>query len=280
MNPILQKLTSELNDRLISSKTIGDPLERFNAVSKDTEEAMANLKTFIQANTFENNQDEIEFFKFIKPGILSHRVEEGLRYNLMVNRPIGTKEIQMKYFEEELSALQSLFRMNSFHYQYYKNRFSELDALFFLRNSGPLAVPLLDVMAEAETGFSTPVSYIFSKFIAYENTQYFILEQIAGLQNPESKVLVQVDPSANLKWTGEVINIVELAYGLWLTGQLNNGNASLNQIVRWLEANFEVSIGIVQRRFVEIAARKRLSTTKYIDQMRDQIQKKIENDNA
>jgi hypothetical protein len=73
-----------------------------------------------------------------------------------------------------------------------------------------------------------------------------------------------------------VINVIELAYGLWLTGQINNGNASLNQIVRWLEKSLSVSIGIAQRKFSEISRRKRISITKYLDQMKDAIIKKIE----
>jgi hypothetical protein len=274
MNSIIQTLTSKLNENLISSRSLENPLDRLNAIVKDTEEAVFELKNYIQANTFSNDKDEIEFFKIIKPEILSHRVEEGLRYNLIVNKPIGTKEIQVKYFEEELQALQSFFRMNSFHYQYYKNRVSELDTLFFLRNSGPLAVPVIDVIIDAEAEFSTPVSYIFTKFIAYENIQYFILQQIADIQN-EGKLTYSTNAPTTLKWTGDVINIVELAYGIWLTGQLNYGNASLNQIVRWLEANFQVSIGIVQRKFTEIEGRKRLSTTKFLDQMRDMLLDKI-----
>ena len=101
------------------------------------------------------------------------------------------------------------------------------------------------------------------------------------LKYPEFNKLPKTANHINdLKWTGDSINIVELAYGLWLTGQLNNGNASLNQIVKWLETNLYVKIGIVQRRFSEIGQRKRLSPTKYIDQMRDTILQKIESSNA
>ena len=125
------------------------------------------------------------------------------------------------------------------------------------------------------------MSYLFAKFIANEHAQYFILEQMTPLKYPEFNKLPKTANHINdLKWTGDSINIVELAYGLWLTGQLNNGNASLNQIVKWLETNLYVKIGIVQRRFSEIGQRKRLSPTKYIDQMRDTILQKIESSNA
>lgn len=280
MNPIIQNLKLALNEKLISSKSLDNPLERLIYVLKNIDDTISSFREFLKGYTFVNSQEEIEFFKCIKPEILSYRIEEGLRYSLTVNRPIGTTDIQLNYFEEELRALDSFFRMNAFYYQYYRNKFSELDSLFFIRNSGPLTVPIADIIIPPEAGFSTPMSFLFSKFIAYENTQYYILEQIAELKNPGGKKNKISNEAGDLKWTGESINIVELAYGLWLTGQLNNGNASLNQIVRWLESNLDVSIGIVQRRFDEIGRRKRLSPTKFIDQMRDNIMQKIENSNA
>jgi hypothetical protein len=281
MNPTIDTMLSKLSENLSSARSIDSPLERLTEVLKSTDETMSALKEFALSHAFKDEQEQIEFFKHIKPAILSNRIEETLCYNLTVNKPIGTPEIQLDYFEEELRALQSFFRMNSFHYQYYKNHFSELDNSFFLPGSPPLKVPIADIITDSDAEFSTPMSYLFSKFIAYENTQYFIIEQIAALQEPGlKKVSVPGDRAEELKWTGDSINIVELAYGLWLTGQLNNGNASLNQIVRWLETNFQVNIGIVQRRFAEIQKRKRLSPTKYIDLMRDNILQKIENENA
>lgn len=280
MNPIIQNLKLALNEKLITSKSLDNPLERLIYVLKNIDDSIAGIREFLKGYTFITSQEEIEFFKYVKPEILSYRIEEGLRYNLTVNKPIGTTDIQLIYFEEELKALHSFFRMNAFYYQYYRNKFSELDSVFFLRNSGPLTVPIADIIVPPEAEFSTPMSYLFSKFIAYENAQYYILEQIAELQNPGGKKIAITNEATDLKWTGDSINVVELAYGLWLTGQLNNGNASLNQIVRWLESNLHVSIGIIQRRFDEIGRRKRLSPTRYIDQMRDNILQKIDNENA
>jgi len=280
MNPDILNYKQLFNDRINRSKEFEDPLERLNFVLKNTDEAISAITEFLRKNTFDLSQEEIELFKIVEPEILSHRIEEGLRYSLIINKPIGTKEIQLCYFEGELKALQSFFRMNPYYYQYYRNKFSELDELFFLRNAGPLTVPLTDIGINPGSEFLPPMTYLFGKFMAYENAQYFVLEQIAELQNPGAYKIASTKYAADLKWTGDSINIVELAYGLWLTGQLNNGNASLNQIVRWLEANLHVSIGIVQRRFDEIGRRKRLSPTRYIDQMRDNILKKIENENA
>jgi hypothetical protein len=280
MNDKIEKLRSKLSNDLTVNDQTESPLDRLNEASKIIDEAITALKSMVEDYQFKTEDEEIDFFKRVKPDLLSLKMEQGLRYNLLVNKPIGTTEIQIQYFDDVLKALQNFFHMNTFHYQYYKNGFVNLDTSYFLRSSGPLPVPMPDI-PEPVVEFSTPMSYLYAKFIAYEHMQYYILEQIALLKHPELNLQLRSSvPAGDLKWTGDSINLVELAYGLWLTGQFNNGNASLNQIVRWLEENFHVSIGIVQRRFSEIARRKRLSLTKFIDHMRDSILKKIDNDNG
>ncbi len=279
MKQQIEQLRSKLNDDLFEINAIANPLEKLSKVSKTLEQAIQDLNQHILHHRFDDEEEEILFFKIIKPEFIALRIEEVMRFNLYVNKPIGTSEIQLKYFEDELQALQSFFRMNSFHYQYYRNGLNDLDKVYFLRGTQPLSIPLADIN-DGDPAYSTPVSFLFAKFIAYEHLQHYILEQIAPLKYPElGQQTKNINALVEMKWTGDSINIVELAYGVWLTGQLNNGNASLNQIVRWLEINLNIKIGVIQRRFVEIERRKRLSQTKYIDQMRNVIMKKIDGGN-
>lgn len=83
-----------------------------------------------------------------------------------------------------------------------------------------------------------------------------------------------------LKWTGETINLVELAYGVWLTGQINNGNAGITEIIQWLETHFQVKIGRAYRRWTSISKRKRIAPTKYLDKIRDAVLKRLDEGNA
>jgi len=279
---VMQKNINELRTKmhldLLKAREVENDLIRLSETSKILDQAVLELNQFVEHYDFTDEEEEILFFKIIKPEFMSLRIEEVMRFNLLVNKPIGTIELQLGYYEEELKALQSFYRMNSFHYQYYRNGLNELDRVYFLRSAKRLTIPLADI-AEYHQVYSTPLSFLFAKFIAFEHLQYFILEQIGDLKYPELKhTQGSPKPLSEMKWTGDTINVVELAYGIWLTGQVNNGNASLNQIVRWMESHLNVSIGIVQRRFTEIERRKRLSPTKYIDQMRDSIRRKIDDD--
>jgi hypothetical protein len=79
-----------------------------------------------------------------------------------------------------------------------------------------------------------------------------------------------------MRWTGESISLVELAYGIWLTGQVNNGQVSITEIVEFLEVVFRVRVGKPHRRWQSIASRKRLSYTKYLDECKAAVEKRLD----
>jgi hypothetical protein len=280
MNSIIEAILFKTHEMLLENDDLGNPLERTKRKIKLLDEAVGSLRTHVIKNGFENDQEEILFFKKQKPEIVSAGIAESQKYTIILNKPIGTNELQIDYFEDELRFAHSFLRSNNFYYQYYKNGLEDLDPLYFKRKSGALLVPFPGV-TDTDNEFATPVSSLFARFMACEHVQQFLIRQIAEIKYSGSGALGPLaNAESELKWTGDQINIVELAYGLWLTGQLNNGNASLNQIVRWLEQNLNVNIGVVQRRFAEIERRKRLSSTKFIDQMKKSILEKIESANA
>jgi hypothetical protein len=276
MNIQLENIENQLKAELLELDA-QSPVERYNASVILINQAVAKLKEFLKNTSFTSRDDEIFFFKQIRPKILSYKIGVSLRYNLSVNEPIGTTDIVIHYFEDVLKGFQTLFKLNSFYYQYYRNQFTELDHLYFIREADHSQIPLPE-LTDPEHQDSTPMSDLYAKFIAYEQTHYDIIKRVTSLTNRQD-IVIPNETDLDLKWTGEVVNIVELAYGLWLTGQLNNGNASLNQIVRWLELNLDVNIGIAQRKFTEISRRKRISVTKFVDQMQEAIINKVEADN-
>jgi len=280
MNSFIEAILIKTHEMLLENDDLGHPLEHTKRKIKHLDEAVCSLRTHVIKNGFENEQEEILFFKKQKPEIISAGIAESRKHTILVNKPIGTAELQVSYFEEELRVAHNFLRSNSYYYQYYKNGLEDLDPLYFKRKSGALLIPFTEV-TDTDAEFATPVSSLFARFIACEHVQQFLIRQIAEVKYSGLGVSNTIaNGEGELKWTGDQINIVELAYGLWLTGQLNNGNASLNQIVRWLEQNLNVNIGIVQRRFAEIERRKRLSSTKFIDQMKKSILEKIESANA
>jgi hypothetical protein len=251
------------------------PLERLKQALLLTAGAIDKLKADVLESGFTDIENEISFFKVTKPNIYALQIYEVDLYNITVNEPPGAPEMRKAYYEQELLYIIRFFRTHAFHYQYYKTGAAVLDAQYFTRDGKPSDIPVLD-LAEPFPGFTTPLDYLFAKFIAAERMQEYLLDQLNSTLRP-AKVVKQ---GPLLRWTGEAINLVEVAYGIWLTGQLNDGNVTITDIIHWLEDKLSVSIGVPNARWAQIAARKNSSPAKFLDRMRDAILGRIDQEQA
>ena len=235
------------------------------------------LQEQVLLHPLKDKTEEIYFFKNVKPNFLAAKIFEQERYNLEQNKPVGTWKMLLAYYESELEIIRRYFRQYAYLYQYYRTGMTEMDELYFIRGAEVPSV-LIPEFGEPDPKFSTCGDHLFAKFIAYEKLQEYILEQLRLGTLASQLTLPNTYQSKALHWTGESINLVELGYGLLDSRQLNNGQAGVNDIFKWLEDHFNVSIGIPARRFVEIKRRKRLSRTRFLDNLRDSVNKKIEED--
>jgi hypothetical protein len=235
------------------------------------------LREQVLLHPFKDKPEEIYFFKNVKTAFLSAKIFELEQYSLEQNKPVGTWEKLLTYYERELEIIQRFFRQYAYLYQYYRIGLTEMDELYFVRGAEVPSV-MIPEFGEPDPEFSTCGDYLFAKFKAYEELQDYILEQIRLGTLASQLTLPNGYQSKPLHWTGESINLVELGYGLLDSGQLNNGQAGVNDIFKWLEEHLNVSIGIPARRFVEIKRRKRLSRTRFLDNMRESVNKKAEED--
>ncbi|MGE8424753.1 MAG: RteC domain-containing protein, partial [Sphingobacterium siyangense] len=77
-------------------------------------------------------------------------------------------------------------------------------------------------------------------------------------------------------WSGDKVELIEIAYGIYYTGRINHGKAEISDIIQWLEESLNIDLSQAYRMFVDIRRRKTISYTKYLDEMRSTIQSQIE----
>ena len=266
MNTKYDKWLNELQNELLLLDQV-EPMARLRHTLPLLSGALNEIKTEILASGFETEAAEIHFFKHTKPQLYALQIYEADLYTVVTNRPVGTPEMLRTYYEQELQYIFRLFRIHAFHYQYYRTGATILDTQYFLRNGKPADIPILAIAIEP--GFSTPLDYLFAKFIAAERMQEYLLDQLSLPARP-------IKPGPVLRWTGEAINLVEVAYGIWLTGQLNDGNATITDIVLWFEEQLQIKIGVPHKRWDQISARTHSQPTKYLDRMRQALADRID----
>jgi len=262
--------------KAITTDSVLTLVEKFNQAMPLIAEFLAFARREKTAAAFKDKFEEIYFFKFEKPEYYAQKIFLAAWFGLMNAKPSGTDDMLRDYWLEELRFISRFFKQYAFHYGYYRSGFTELDELLFIRGAEiqPVLVP---EVPELDPGFSTAGDYLFSKFIAYELLQEFILEQLKELDRPGGAVFAAGGGAArSFDWTGEVINLVELGYGLYVSRQLNGGKAGLTEIFRWLEIAFGVEIGIPANRLREIKRRKRLDKLKFLVSMQELLLDYIE----
>ena len=242
-------------------------LQRFNESISLVNAFLAVVRERVTTVAFRDQLEEIYFFKFEKPEYYALKIYEVSLFGILNQRPVGTDEMLRDYYLEELAFISRFFKQYAFLYEYYRSGFTQMDELLFLRE-GMAPDVLLPEFWELDPEFSTCGDYLFSKFIAFEALREFILGEIRMLEARASVVSSGEGDKKWFDWTGEIINLVELGYAIYLSRQLGKDKSSLTEIFRWLEVSFGVEIGIPANRFREIKRRKRLSRTHYIDQMR------------
>lgn len=241
------------------------------AVGELVRKAIGQLKEHFRTEPFPDTRQEVQFFKYEKPLIVAEHIFAQELYSIESNKPMGDQVLTDNYYTHELTFIRRVFDQNRYLYQYFQLDGTEFDEIYFCRGNRAPEINL-PVAADFDPDFSTPGDFAFARFMAFERLQDHLSDILYGKHG--GFIAGAGEP---VRWTGDLINLVELIYGLHLTGQINHGNASMNELVRWAERQFGVKIGVIQRKFAEIQRRKRITATKFIDQMRDSLQQKIEN---
>jgi hypothetical protein len=269
-----QQLDEELQ-AILSNEP--NPLKRMTATVSKVRSALQNLKEYLSKHPFATDTEEIHFFKNIKPKFYAKQIYHIELYKIEDAKPYGTVETIREYYEEELNIIRRFFRQNQFLYEYYRNEMVELDNLYFIRTATIQNI-LLPEVPEVHPEFSTSCDYLFSKFIAYELLQTYLVKAINRIDPTNTTLPDAKEEQLQLKWTGEQVNLIELIYGIYYTGQLNHGNVEVKDIIEVMETIFQVKLKSPYHTFGNIRRRKSISPTAYLDKMREAILQRIEED--
>jgi hypothetical protein len=237
------------------------------------------LREGVLATGFRDTAEEIWFFKEEKPRFYSWLIYYQECYAIEVGMPVGDGKERLAYYAEQLKYLGRFFRQHEFYYQYYKLGATELDPIWFVRG---VSVPgrLVPEVPEVDPAFGTAQDYLFSKFMAYELVQAWLLEVMAEPADGARPLGWTSRKGVATRWTGDTCNLIEIIYGIYETRQVNAGEVDLSDLMDVFEQAFQVNLSRYFRRFTEIKRRKTISKTKYLDQMREAVNKKIEDADA
>jgi hypothetical protein len=276
MNDYAEKLYGELREELELYADMGiSAVKRVTGMIGCIQAAFRKLKAYLLEHPFETPEAEIYFFKQVKPKFIAEQVYAMELFTIEVSRPVGDEEMLKEFYKLELRYIERFLYQYRSLYQYFQYEETAFDRVYFLRGGQKSLLPIPDLLEpDPDPSFSTGCDYLFGRFIAVERLQLEILKRMNG----GGGSAVPVKPKPFLKWTGSQVNLVELVYGLYYTGQINNGDVDITELVELMETMFRFKLRDAHHSFIEIRRRKVISPARFIEQMAAAIRQRVDDD--
>ena len=220
------------------------------------------------ASKFESSDQEVEFYKKIRPGFEAELIYFGELYYILSCLPERRRDA-IRFLLKQYLPIRIYFRRYQLLHEYWRLGKSGFDLDLFVRSDKNRTLMLTCPLPMGDL-HATPAGKAFARFRAYHELHGFLEKEISRLKNREDK------GSSAIRWTATKAALVELAYALKATGAINNGNASIRDIATHLERAFHQDLSQFYRTFQEIRIRKNSRTT-FLDRMKEKLERWMDN---
>ena len=240
--------------------------------------SLEDMRTYIVNHPFSNKEEEIYFFKHIKPEVLSRLLYFTEIYNTEMRKPHGSIEVLKKYYNDRLDELTSYFESNLDFYQYYRSKSTHLDSHYFVRGHIDFKLCPNCVPYDRDPEFSTCYDHKAAQILANDMLCIYLNKKLHGV---DKQVIIAKSrsflPEHPFRWTATKIAAVELGYAIYAAGILNNGQADIKEIMTFMEASFQIDLGDYYRTYITMKDRKK-DRTSFLNSLIKSLLKKMDED--
>lgn len=272
-----QELLSDFETKLETLESRQDDiLYKAETGITHTEKCIKHLRREVVLKGFKTTQEEIFFFKHIKPQILSKLIYYVKLFNIESKRPRSSSKNQVKYLNSQIDKLQLYFNDNLEFYHYYRRGATTFDEQYFVRGQSDLRSPTESFHFFVDEQFSTCQDSTVATIMAFDMLIVYLQQEIEKLildaDTPKTTLMKQ---TSKLFWTGNNIDLVELIYALHSSGAINSGTADIKEIASMFEQVFNKDLGNYYHTFIEIRGRK-CNKTKFLEHLIEVLNRRFE----
>lgn len=229
------------------------------------------LKVFILSYSFKNEDEEILFFKEIKPRLCFRLIYYRKIYNIEMNRPTGIDK-QREYLCEILNDINKYNTKRLDFIRYYRSGSSHLDSLYFLRNKTDAEQYLETFYYELDPKFSTNCDFKVAKILANDMLSAYLMKEIELLNDNGIIVSSFGFPTTKLTWKGSKVELQEQVMSWDSAGTF--GDVPLTQLYSYIQNVFNIQLDSnLSRSFSELKIR--LSPTPFLDKLKGALLRRM-----
>lgn len=256
-----ESLQAKIKQKLDNLNNDQDELTRIGKTLAFIRELISELKIFTRNYKFQNQAEEIQFFKEVKPVFLSqyfyYKKVFGIR---LVDSFKDVKSKQANYCQI-LQRLEAFVEKNLEFYEYCMSGNTSRDVQYFTRQNQS------HKSLGRDENFSTDYDTKLAKVLANEQLKKEILNMLEKSQGNS------LSTTADLIWTGAKTDLIELIYALQSTEVFNNGKADIKHIASAFQAAFNIDLGNYYRVFQDIRVRK--TGLNFLDKVKSRLTVRI-----
>lgn len=242
------------------------------------QDQLSTVKKNVLENGFSDENEEIHFFKTIKPQILGKLIYYNKVFRIEASCPVISGKMHHKHFANELHLLKQEFKeqfSNTEFYRYYRTGRTERDQHFFRLGKIDLLNGVNSFVFEIDPQFSTYYDYKVSCIIANELLSDYLLSKI---EPDKEEITLFQDAKGSSKdffWTDSKNSLIELIYALHASGSISHGKAGIRKISMVFQLLFRIQLGDVHHAFHRMKDRSD-SKSIFLDQLKTSLKQHME----
>jgi RteC protein len=276
MNSKTNLLLTDLNEQLnYINLEIDDTLIRCEKAIEIIIKSIDKLKIVFLNENCKSLEQEIEFFKNVKPKFTSKLIYYNIIYKIEARLPNGGERVVKDYIKNELNKIKNYFFNNHEFNKYRRTGSDYLDNKYYVRGAVDIKLAIDSFYFEADQNFATSHDFKLAKIMAHDLVQVYLEDKLRAIDFKVLKEKSQLNHNAKLTWTASKVALIELLYALQSEGAFNNGRADLKEIMDHFEKTFNIDLGQYRRTFLEIRARK-TERTKYLNTLKGILKKRMD----
>lgn len=244
------------------------------------QELLRTVKEGIIKDGFPGKNEEIQFFKQVKPNILGKLIYYNKVFRIETACPANNGNLHQSYFALQLKELKQEYRehiCNSDFYRYYRSGRTDRDEQYFMLDKINYHDGLNSFVFEIDPKFSTYFDYKVAKIIGNELIYNYLTTKLNPEQNPD--ILLQNGEAKDIFWTQSKNALIELIYALHAAGAIAHGKIGIRKISMVFQILFRISLNDIHNSFHRMKTRSG-SRTLFIDQLKYDLEEYMDKENS
>lgn len=243
------------------------------------QEFLIELKAEVLKTGFTSVQEEIDFFKIIKPEILGKLIYYNKVFRIETACPVNSGKMYFRYYLNEFRLLKQEYKnhiSNSNFYRYFRSGRIDNDDTYFRLGKINIHDGLNSFVFEVESNFSTYYDYKVARIMANELLYSYLLSKINQKDEHHQK-FKNTQSAKDIFWTDSKNALIELIYALHASGAISHGKIGIRKIALMFQILFRIPIGDLHHAFHRMKTRTG-SRTAFLDQLKLSLEDYMDKD--